>query len=158
MAVSMASGSSLSSRSAVSAAASSTAASSASPNGAISPTVSWLQVSVPVLSAHSTSMPAISSMATSRETMAFIRARRSAPMAMVTDSTAGRATGMAATVRMSTKRMVSSAGAWRNSETTTISATSPSVPKIRKLPMRSTARWKWERPLPAWTSWAVRPK
>ena len=69
--------------------------------GSSSPSVSSFLVSVPVLSLHSMSMPAISSIATRRETIALKRASRSAPTAMVTESTAGSATGIDATVRMS---------------------------------------------------------
>ena len=65
-----------------------------------SPRVSRLRVRVPVLSEHRMSMPAISSMDSRRVTMAFSLDRARAPTAMVTDSTAGRATGMEATVRM----------------------------------------------------------
>ncbi len=61
-------------------------------------------VSVPVLSEHRMSMPAISSIATRRVTIAFIRARTDAPTAIVTDRTAGKATGMAATVRISANK------------------------------------------------------
>ena len=67
-------------------------------------------------------MPAISSMATSRETIAFIRASFSAPTAIVTESTAGSATGIEATVRMSANCTVSSSGSWRKSAATPIRA------------------------------------
>ena len=50
-------------------------------------------VSVPVLSLHSTSTPASSSIADRRETIAFCLDRARAPRAMVTDITAGIATG-----------------------------------------------------------------
>ncbi len=63
-----------------------------------SPSVSLFWVRVPVLSAHSTSTPASSSMATRRLTIACFLARRRAPTAIVTDSTVGIATGIAATV------------------------------------------------------------
>ena len=63
-----------------------------------SPRVSLFWVRVPVLSVHSTSTPASSSMATSRLTIAFFLASRRAPTAIVTDSTVGIATGIAATV------------------------------------------------------------
>ena len=63
-----------------------------------SPSVSLFWVRVPVLSTHSTSTPASSSMATSLLTIAFFRASRRAPTAIVTDNTVGIATGIAATV------------------------------------------------------------
>ena len=66
-----------------------------------SPRVSLFWVSVPVLSEHSTSTPASSSMATSRLTIAFFVASSRAPTAIVTDSTVGIATGIAATVSTS---------------------------------------------------------
>ena len=66
-----------------------------------SPSVSLFWVRVPVLSAHSTSTPANSSMATSRLTIACFFASRRAPTAIVTESTVGIATGIAATVRTS---------------------------------------------------------
>ena len=59
-------------------------------------------VSVPVLSLHSTSTPASSSIADSRETIAFCRDRARAPSAMVTDITAGIATGTEAISSTST--------------------------------------------------------
>ena len=66
-----------------------------------SPSVSLFWVSVPVLSAHSTSTPASSSIATSLLTMACFFDSSRAPTAMVTDSTVGIATGIAATVSTS---------------------------------------------------------
>lgn len=66
-----------------------------------SPRVSLFWVSVPVLSAQSTSTPASSSMATSLLTIACFLASRRAPTAIVTESTIGIATGMAATVSTS---------------------------------------------------------
>ena len=62
-----------------------------------SPSVSLFWVRVPVLSEHSTSTPASSSIADNRVTMASFFASRRAPTAMVTDSTVGMATGIAAT-------------------------------------------------------------
>ena len=68
-------------------------------------------------------MPASSSMATSWLTMASLRASRRAPTAIVTDSTVGMATGMAATVktRANCKAVLghgsSSMGSPRNSAT-----------------------------------------
>ncbi len=83
-------------------------------------------------------MPANSSMATSLLTIASLRARSRAPTAIVTDSTVGMATGMAATV---STRANSSTGcrpgaAWsiaspRNSETVTISTTSTAAIRMR---------------------------
>ena len=67
------------------------------------PSLSSFLVSVPVLSEQRISIPAISSIEARRETMAFIRASTDAPTAIVTDRTAGKATGMAATVRIKAK-------------------------------------------------------
>ena len=75
-----------------------------------SPSVSLFWVRVPVLSEHSTSTPANSSMAANRVTIASFVASRRAPTAMVTDSTVGIATGMAATVRMSANKRTGSSG------------------------------------------------
>ena len=61
---------------------------------------------------------------------------------MVTDKTAGSATGIAATVRISAKSRVSTSGSPRNSATIRINATRPSVMRIRKLPIFKTAFWK----------------
>ena len=66
-----------------------------------SPRVSEFWVRVPVLSAHRTSTPASSSIATSLLTMACFLASSRAPTAIVTDSTVGIATGIAATVSTS---------------------------------------------------------
>jgi hypothetical protein len=55
-------------------------------------------------------MPAISSIETNRDTIARIRASRAAPAAIVTESTAGNATGIAATVKISTNIRVSTSG------------------------------------------------
>ena len=63
-----------------------------------SPSVNLFWVSVPVLSEQSTSIPASSSMAASRLTIACFAASTRAPTAIVTDSTVGIATGIAATV------------------------------------------------------------
>ena len=62
-----------------------------------SPSVNLFWVRVPVLSEHSTSTPASSSIAGNRVTIASFFASRRAPTAMVTDSTVGIATGIAAT-------------------------------------------------------------
>ena len=70
------------------------------PNSTGSPKVSSFFVRVPVLSEHRMSTPAISSMACKRETMAFSLERDSAPRAMVTESTAGMATGIEAITRI----------------------------------------------------------
>ena len=64
-----------------------------------SPSVSLFWVRVPVLSEHSTSTPASSSIAANRVTIASFFASRRAPTAIVTDSTVGIATGIAATVK-----------------------------------------------------------
>ena len=97
------------------------------------------------MSEQKTSTPASSSMAVSFETMAWRRARFMAPTAMVTDSTAGRATGMAETVSTRAKRRISSGASPRNSATITIRATRKRVTKIRKLPIWITIFWKWLR-------------
>ncbi len=123
-----------------------------------SPSVSSFSVSVPVLSQHSMSMPAISSMETRRETMAFMAASREAPTAMVMESTAGSATGIAATVRIKANSSVSISPLPRNKATKRISATRPSVMRIRKFPMRNTACWKCERCTAVSTNCAVLPK
>ena len=103
-------------------------------------------------------MPAISSIETRRETIAFSAASFSAPTAMVTDSTAGSATGIEATVRISANWIVSRIGSCRKSEASPITRTSPIVIRMRKLPMRSTARWKWETDFACSTRRAVLPK
>ncbi len=103
-------------------------------------------------------MPAISSMETSRDTIAFIRASLSASTAIVTDSTAGRATGIEATVRMRANCSVSSSGLWRKSPATPITRTRPTVVKMRKLPIFNTARWKCDTVFACSTRWAVLPK
>ncbi len=92
-------------------------------------------VRVPVLSEQKISTPASSSIAVSRETMACRRARLTAPTAMVTESTAGSATGIAATVSTRAKRAISIIGSWRKSETMMISNTRAMVIRIRKLPI-----------------------
>ena len=71
--------------------------------------------------------------------MAFILASTDAPTAIVTDRTAGKATGIAATVRISANSSVSTSGSPRYSATVRINATRPSVIRMRKLPILSTA-------------------
>ena len=88
-----------------------------------SPRVSLFWVRVPVLSEHSTSTPASSSMATSRLTIAFFLASSRAPTAIVTDSTVGIATGIAATVSTRANCSVSRTGLPRTIDTTVITAT-----------------------------------
>ncbi len=66
-----------------------------------------------------------------------------APTAIVTDSTAGSATGTAATVTTSANSRVVAAGAPRARLTATINVTSTAASRMRKFPIRSTARWKW---------------
>ena len=66
---------------------------------------SLLRVSVPVLSEHRMSMPASSSTAVRRDTIACRLDRRSAPIAIVTESTVGIAIGMPPTI--STTMLVS---------------------------------------------------
>ena len=79
-------------------------------------------VIVPVLSEHKISMPAISSMATSLLTIAFFFASNEAPTAIVTDKTAGNATGMAAIVNTSANCRVSTKLSCLNIETIKINA------------------------------------
>ena len=67
-------------------------------------------VSVPVLSLHSTSTPASSSIADSRETIAFCLDSAKAPSAMVTDITAGIATGTEAISRTRTNWAIDADG------------------------------------------------
>ena len=88
-----------------------------------SPSVSLFWVRVPVLSEHSTSTPANSSMVANRVTIASFLASRCAPTDMVTDSTVGIATGMAATVNTRANCSVVRIGLPRRSETATITAT-----------------------------------
>ena len=96
-----------------SAAASTSSSRVAPPNGTGSPSVSRFSVRVPVLSEQSTSMPAISSMDSRRATMALLRDSARAPTAIVTDRTAGIATGMAATVSTSANWSSSTTGSCR---------------------------------------------
>ena len=98
-------------------------------NGA--PKVSEFCVSVPVLSAHSTSTPASSSMATSRLTIACFLASSRAPTAIVTDSTVGMATGIAATVSTRANCRVVRIGSPRRMAVTTMSATNATARMIR---------------------------
>ncbi len=72
-------------------------------------------------------MPASSSIAASRLTIASRRARRRAPTAIVTESTVGIATGIAATVSTRANSSVVSIGSPRTSATTRITATSASA-------------------------------
>ena len=104
--------------------------------------MSLFWVSVPVLSVQSTSTPASSSMATSRLTIAFFEARTRAPTAIVTDSTVGMATGMAATVSTRANCSVVKKASPRMVETMMITATMATARMIRKVPILSTARWK----------------
>ena len=96
-----------------------------------SPSVSLFWVRVPVLSAHSMSTPANSSMAANRVTIASFLASRRAPTAMVTDSTVGIATGIAATVNTKANCKVVSIGSPRNSATVMITATIATARMIR---------------------------
>ena len=77
---------------------------------------------------------------------------------MVTDSTVGMATGIAATVSTRTNCSVVRMGSPRMIETTVMSATMPRASRIRNLPIRSTAFWKWLVLCASWTSSAVWPK
>ena len=95
------------------------------------PNVSEFWVRVPVLSAHSTSTPASSSMATSRLTMACFLASSRAPTAIVTDSTVGIATGIAATVRTRANCSVVRIASPRRIAVTTMTVTSATARMIR---------------------------
>ncbi len=79
-------------------------------------------------------------MATNRLTMAFFVASRRAPTAMVTDSTVGIATGIAATVKTKANCSVVKTGSPRTTEMTVITATSVTARMIRNVPIFSTAR------------------
>src|SRR5207253_6627776 len=70
--------------------------------GCGSPRVSLVRVNVPVLPEQRTSTPANSSIASSRETIALLLASLRAPRAIVTERTAGIATGTDATRRIRT--------------------------------------------------------
>ena len=70
-------------------------------------------------------------MAASRVTIASFLASRRAPTAMVTDSTVGIATGIAATVSTRANCRVVRIGSPRNSATMMISATSATASMIR---------------------------
>ena len=96
-----------------------------------SPSVSLFWVRVPVLSEHSTSTPASSSMAANRVTIASFFASRRAPTAMVTDSTVGIATGIAATVSTRANCNVVRIGSPRKSATVIITATRATARMIR---------------------------
>jgi len=97
-------------------------------------------------------------MATSRLTMALFLARSRAPTAIVTDSTVGIATGIAATVRTRANCSVSRTGLPRTIDTTVITATRVRASRIRNFPICSTARWKWLTVRASATSSAVFPK
>jgi hypothetical protein len=115
-------------------------------------------VSVPVLSEHRTSIPASSSIAESRVTTAWACAIFRAPTAIVTESTVGRATGIAAMVRTSTNCTLVTGSSPRTRETASIRIASAIATTMSALPILRTARWKW---LTVWavsTSSAVRPK
>jgi hypothetical protein len=70
-------------------------------------------------------------MATSRVTIACFLASRRAPIAIVTDSTVGIATGIAATVNTNANCSVVRTGSPRRSETATITATSATARMMR---------------------------
>jgi hypothetical protein len=76
-------------------------------------------------------MPAISSMAASRLTIASLRASSRAPTAIVIDSTAGMATGTAATVRTRANSRVVSMGSPRKRATPRIRITRAMAMTIR---------------------------
>ena len=96
-----------------------------------SPSVSEFWVRVAVLSAQSTSTPASSSMATNLLTMACCLASRRAPTAIVTDSTVGIATGIAATVSTSANCSVVRIGSPRRLDTSTITVTNATASTMR---------------------------
>ena len=100
----------------------------ARPTGA---TASRFCVSVPVLSEHNRSTPPSSSTAGRWLTTAWWRASLRAPTAMVTDSTAGSATGTEAIVTTSANSSVCSTGLPRISDTTTVNVTSATAITIR---------------------------
>ena len=77
------------------------------------------------------SIPASSSMATRRLTMVSLAANRRAPTDMVTDSTVGKATGIAATVSTRANCRVAIMESLRNRATVRISATSITAITIR---------------------------
>ena len=129
--------------SAVSAASRSTSALVASLRTTTSATASSFLVMVPVLSAHRTSTPAISSTAGRWLTTASCLASSRAPTAIVTDRTAGRATGIEAIVTTNANSRVLVRPVPRTSETTTMTVTRESARTMRYLPMRRTASWKW---------------
>jgi hypothetical protein len=141
-----------------SAPASTTSSGVAAPIGTASPSVSLFCVSVPVLSEQSTETPAISSIDSSRDTIAFMRDSASAPSAMVTESTAGNATGMDATTTISTNESSLSHGRPRCSSTPISSADRATAEMTRMLPICSTAFWKCDTAPAICTSLAVRPK
>ena len=130
-------------------------------------TVRWFCVSVPVLSEHNTSTPANSSMADNRETMAFCLDNANAPSAMVTDMTAGMATGTEAISNTNTNCAISPASDHAQCPCTTMSLYN-CVPTrisarmaariIRKSPIRSTACSAWDLAPALATNLAVRPK
>ena len=90
--------------------------------------------------------------------MAFFFARRRAPTAIVTESTVGIATGIAATVSTRANCSVVKNGSPRMIETMTITLTIATARMIRYVPILSTARWKWLMVWLSWTSSAVLPK
>ncbi len=126
--------------------------------GTASPARSRFWVSVPVLSVHSTSTPPSSSTAARWLTTASCLASCAAPTAMVTDSTAGNATGIDATVTTSANSSSSVTGFPRSNPTARITPTSTSARTIKYRAMRSTARWKWLTVPASCTSCAVRAK
>ena len=96
-----------------------------------SPRRSLFCVSVPVLSEQRISIPAISSIDSRRETMAFILERATAPIAMVIESTAGMATGIDATARISANWTILIKSAPLKSWTITISVIRPTLMQMR---------------------------
>ena len=86
---------------------------------------------VTVLSMQSTSTPASSSTAGRWLTTASLRAKVRAPTAIVTDKSAGRATGTEAIVTTRANSSVVEVELPRASDTATMTATSPSASMIR---------------------------
>ncbi len=96
-----------------------------------SPTTSRFWVSVPVLSEHRTSTPPSSSTAGRWLTTTSRRASSRAPTAMVTDRTAGSATGTEAMVTTSANPRVCRSELPRATDTTNVTVTSTRVMPIR---------------------------
>ena len=114
-------------------------------------------VRVPVLSEHSTSMPPSSSTAGRWETTAWRWASWRAPTAIVTDSTAGSATGTDAMVttsaNSSTPSRVAAGQRHRHGQ-----CDQPDGERDQVVPDPQHRRWKWLTVPAVCTSAVVRPK